>query len=92
MRMMAVMTTTATTLRGWRPVLTGSTRARLRPASTSRGRESERGHQAGLVRVSRGSHLHAAPAPTLPESLRQVGPSPAPNLLPPLRRATGLSL
>ena len=33
----------------------------------------------------------AVPTPTLLQSLRQVGPSPAPNLLPRLRRATGLS-
>jgi len=38
-----------------------------------------KGGQAGLVRVSRGSRLHAAPAPTLPQSLRRVGPSPAPT-------------
>jgi hypothetical protein len=93
MRMIASMvTTTVTTPRGWRPVSIGSLRIRLRPASTSRGRESLRGRQAGLVRVNRGSHLHAALTPTPPQRLRKVGPSPAPNLLPHLRRATGLSL
>jgi len=44
MRMMAAMVTMiAMTPRGWRLVSTGSSRARLRPASTSRGRESQRG-------------------------------------------------
>ena len=39
MRMMAAtVMTTATTPRGWRPISTGSSRAHLRPASTSRGR------------------------------------------------------
>ena len=66
MRMMAAtVTTTAMIPRGWRPVWTGCSRARLRSASTSRGWESQRGRQAGLVRVNRGSHLHAALAPTL---------------------------
>ena len=41
---------------------------------------------------SRESHLRAALAPTHPQSLRKVGPSPAPNRLPHLRRAIGLSL
>jgi len=93
MRTMAVMvTTTAMTPRGWRPVSIGSSRVRLRPASTSRGWESLRGRQEGLVRVNRGSHLRAALVPTPPQRLRKVGPSPTPNLLPRLRRATGLSL
>jgi len=87
MRMMALMlTTTATTLRGWRPVSTGSSRACLRPASTSRGRESKMRCPADLVRVNRGSHLHAALAPTFPQRRCKVGPSPTPNLLPCLRR------
>jgi len=44
MRTMAArVMTIATTPRGWRPVSTGSSRVRLRPTSTSRGRESLRG-------------------------------------------------
>ena len=39
----AMMTMTATTPRGWRPVLTGSSRVRLRPTSMPRGREPQRG-------------------------------------------------
>jgi len=90
MRMtVAMVTMTATTPRRWRPVSIGSSRAHLRLVSTSRGRESQGGRQAGLVRVNRGSHPHAAFAPTLPQSLRQVGLSLAPNLLPRPRRATG---
>ena len=65
---------------------------RLRPASTSRGQESLRGRQAGLVRVNRGSHLRAALAPTPLQCLCKVGPSPARNLLPRLRRAIRSSL
>jgi len=82
MTMMAAMvTTTAMTPRGWRPVSTGSSRVRLRPVSTSRGRESQRGRLADLVRVNRESHLHAAPTPTSPLRRCKVGLSPAPNLL-----------
>ena len=66
--MAAMVTTTATIPRGWRPVSTGSSRARLKPASTSRGRESPRVRQAGLVRVNKGSHLYAALAPTPPST------------------------
>ena len=92
MRTMAVMVTmTATTPRGWHPVLTGSLRVRLRPTSMLRGQEPQREGQAGLTSVNRGSHPHAAPALIVPQSLRQAWLSLIPNLLPRLRRATGLS-
>ena len=53
-----MVATTATIRREWCPVSTGSSRARLRPASTSRGRKSQR----GAKRVSRNSAEGAVPA------------------------------
>ena len=53
--------------------------------------EVPKGGQAGLVKVSGGSRPHAVPALTLLQGLRQVGMSPAPNLLPRLRQAIGSS-
>jgi len=61
------------------PVSTGSSRVRLRLASTSRGRESLRGHQASLVRVNRESHLHAALAPTPPSACTRSDRPPPPT-------------
>jgi len=80
MRTMAAMVTmTATIPRGWCPVSIGSSRARFRPASTSRERESLRGLQAGLVRVNRGSHLRAALAPTPPSACARSDRPPPPT-------------
>ena len=51
-----------------------------------------KGAPSGSREVNRGNHLHAAPVPTSPQRRCKVGPSPTPNLLPRLRRVTGLSL
>jgi len=80
MRTMAVMVmTTAMTPRGWRPVSTGSSRVRLRPASTFCGQESLRGRQAGLVRDNRGSHLRTALTPTPPSACGRSDCPPPPT-------------
>jgi len=82
MRMMAAMvTTTATTLRGWRLTSTGSSKARLEVTSTPREREHQKRCQAGIT----------APVLTPLPCLRKVGPSRAPNLPPRQRRTAELS-
>ena len=93
MRMTAMRAmTVATTLRGWRPASTGSSRARRKPTSPSRGQEPLREHRAGPAMANRGSLLHAVLASTTLQRLRRVGPSPALNLLLHLRQVTELSL
>jgi len=47
-------TTAATTLRGWRPVSTESSRARRKPTSSSHGRETLRGRRAGPAMANGG--------------------------------------
>jgi len=89
--MVATMTTTATTPRGWRPVWTESSRARLEPTSTPRGRAHQRRGRAGLLRGDRESHPHTAPVLISLPRLRKVEPPRAPNLPLRQRRATGLS-
>ena len=91
------MKTTATTVmviamtpRGWRLVLTKSSRVRRKPTSMLRRREVLRGRRADPVMVNRGSPLRAVLAPTPPLCLRRVGPSPARNLPPCLGRAIEL--
>jgi len=78
-------TTAVTTPRGWRPVSTGSSRARRKPTSPSRGREPLRERRADAAMANRGSLLCAVLTPTPLRRLRKVGPSPTPNLLPRLR-------
>ena len=77
----AMATTTATTLRGWRLASTGSSRVRLKATSTPRGREHQKKGQAGLT----------TPVLTPLPRLRKVGPSRAPNLPLRQRQAAGLS-
>jgi len=83
--MAAMMAMTATTPRGWRPVLTGSSRVRLGPTSTPHGREPQRGGQADLLRGNRGRHPLAAPMRIPLPRQRKVRSSRAPNL--PLRQS-----
>ena len=85
------VTTAATTPRGWRPGLTGSSRVRLEPTLISHGRERQRRDQAGLLRGSRGTRPPTAPVPmSLPHRLN-AGPSRIPNRPLHQRRANGPS-
>jgi len=85
-------TAAAMTLRGWHLASIGSSKARRKPTSPSRGREPLRERRAGLATANKGSLLRAVLAPTLLQRLRRVGPSPALNLLLLPRRATRLNL
>jgi len=73
--------TTATTLRGWRLVSTGSSRVRHEAMSTSHGRGHQRRGQVDLT----------TPALTILLRLRQVGPPRILNLPLHQRRVAGLS-
>ena len=79
-RMMATRATTAaTTLKGWWPVSTESSRARRKKTSSSHGREPLRVHRAGPVMANGGSPLRAILVPIPPSAYTGSGRPPPPT-------------